>query len=48
MKPVAAKNINFLSPIVGTIQLPGAGGAYGVVGGESGENKALNVRRAFS
>ncbi|HEX5037584.1 MAG TPA: hypothetical protein VFX30_10535 [bacterium] len=41
------KNIDFLSPIVGTIQLPGAGGALGVTGGESGENKVLNVRRAY-
>jgi hypothetical protein len=41
------KNIDFLSPIVGTIQLPGAGGALGVVGGEAGENKALNVRRVY-
>lgn len=41
------KQIDFLSPIIGTIQLPGAGGAFGVVGGEAGENKALNVRRVF-
>jgi len=41
------KNIDFLSPIIGTIQLPGAGGALGVTGGEAGENKALNVRRAY-
>ncbi len=41
------KNIDFLSPIVGTIQLPGAGGALGVTGGEAGENKALNIRRAY-
>lgn len=41
------KNIDFLSPIVGTIQLPGAGGALGVTGSEAGENKALNVRRAY-
>src|SRR3989338_1962754 len=43
----ATKNIDFLSPIVGTIQLPGAGGALGVTGGEAGENKALNIRRAY-
>lgn len=42
-----SKKIDFLSPIVGTIQLPGAGGALGVTGGEAGENKALNVRRAY-
>lgn len=42
-----SKKIDFLSPIVGTIQLPGAGGAIGVTGGEAGENKALNVRRAY-
>lgn len=41
------KQINFLSPIIGTIQLPGAGGALGVTGGEAGENKALNVRRVY-
>ncbi len=41
------KEIDFLSPIVGTIQLPGAGGAIGVTGGEAGENKALNVRRVY-
>lgn len=41
------KKIDFLSPIVGTIQLPGAGGALGVTGGQAGENKALNVRRAY-
>lgn len=41
------KKLDFLSPIVGTIQLPGAGGALGVTGGEAGENKVLNVRRAF-
>jgi hypothetical protein len=44
----ATKSIDFLSPIVGTIQLPGAGGAYGVTGANAGENKALNVRRAFA
>jgi len=43
----AVKSIDFLSPIVGTIQLPGAGGALGVTGGEAGENKALNIRRAY-
>lgn len=43
----SVKNIDFLSPIVGTIQLPGAGGALGVTGGEAGENKVLNVRRAY-
>lgn len=41
------KQIDFLSPIVGTIQMPGAGGALGVTGGESGENKVFNVRRAY-
>ncbi len=43
----SSKKIDFLSPIVGTIQLPGAGGALGVTGGEAGEFKALNVRRAY-
>ena len=43
-----SKKIDFLSPIVGTIQLPGAGGALGVTGGEAGENKALNVRRVYA
>lgn len=43
----SVEQIDFLSPIVGTIQLPGAGGALGVTGGEAGENKALNVRRAY-
>lgn len=42
------KKIDFLSPIVGSIQLPGAGGAIGVTGGEAGENKALNIRRVFA
>lgn len=41
------KKIDFLSPIVGTIQLPGAGGALGVTGGQAGENKALNIRRVY-
>lgn len=41
------KKIDFLSPIVGTIQLPGAGGAIGVTGGQAGENKALNLRRVY-
>lgn len=41
------KKIDFLSPIVGSIQLPGSGGAIGVTGGEAGENKALNVRRVY-
>ncbi len=41
------KKIDFLSPIVGSIQLPGAGGALGVTGGQAGENKALNIRRAY-
>ncbi|MBI4374163.1 MAG: hypothetical protein HY542_04725 [Deltaproteobacteria bacterium] len=41
------KQIDFLSPIVGTIQLPGAGGTIGTAGGEAGENKALNVRRVY-
>ncbi len=43
----SSKKIDFLSPIVGTIQLPGAGGALGVTGGAAGENKAINVRRAY-
>lgn len=43
----SVKQVEFLSPIVGTIQLPGAGGALGVTGGEAGENKALNVRRVY-
>jgi hypothetical protein len=41
------KTLDFQSPIVGTIQLPGAGGAIGTSGGEAGENKILNVRRVF-
>jgi len=41
------KKIDFLSPIVGTIQLPGAGGSIGVTGGAAGENKALNIRRVY-
>ena len=43
----SVERIDFLSPIIGTIQLPGAGGAIGVNGGEAGENKALNVRRVY-
>lgn len=43
----SVKQIDFLSPIVGTIQLPGAGGALGVTGGEAGENRALNIRRLY-
>lgn len=43
----AVKSIDFHSPLIGTIQLPGAGGALGVTGGEAGENKALNIRRAY-
>lgn len=42
-----SKKIDFLSPIVGTIQLPGAGGALGVTGGQAGENKTLNIRRVY-
>ncbi len=41
------KQIDFLSPLVGTVQLPGAGGALGVTGGSAGENKVLNIRRAY-
>ncbi len=43
----ATKTIDFHSPLIGTIQLPGAGGAIGVTGGEAGENKALNFRRVY-
>lgn len=41
------KQLDFVSPIVGTVQLPGSGGALGMVGGEAGENKALNIRRVW-
>ncbi|MBI1909730.1 MAG: hypothetical protein HYS22_06135 [Deltaproteobacteria bacterium] len=41
------KQLDFVSPIVGTVQLPGSGGALGVVGGEAGENKVLHIRRAW-
>jgi hypothetical protein len=39
--------LDFHSPIIGTIQLPGAGGALGVVGGQAGENQTLNIRRVY-
>lgn len=41
------KQLDFVSPIVGTVQVPGSGGALGMVGGEAGENKVLNIRRAW-
>ena len=41
------KHLDFHSPIIGTIQLPGAGGAIGMVGGQGGENETLNIRRVY-
>ncbi|MBI2346375.1 MAG: hypothetical protein HYV03_05745 [Deltaproteobacteria bacterium] len=43
----ATKQLEVLSPVVGTITLPAGAGSLSVVGSEAGENRSLNVRRAW-
>ncbi len=45
----ASRQFDFHSPIIGTIQIPGAGGAIGVTGPEStGQFQAFNLRHAYA
>lgn len=41
------KELEIVSPIVGTVTLPAGPGSYSVRGGEAGEGKAINVRAAY-
>ena len=41
------KQLELLSPVVGTVTLPAGPGSVSMGGGEAGENKALNFRRAY-
>lgn len=41
------KQLEVLSPIVGTITLPTGAGSLSLVGGTAGENASINVRRAW-
>ena len=43
----ANKNLQILSPVVGTLTLPSGAGTIGEVGGAAGENGSINVRRAW-
>jgi len=43
------EQFDFLSPIIGTIQIPGAGGSLGTIGpSEVGKFRGLNVRRVYA
>lgn len=41
------KQLELLSPVVGTVTLPAGPGSLSMVGGEAGENKSINVRRVW-
>lgn len=41
------KQLQINDPMVGTVTLPAGSGSITMVGGEAGENKALNVRRVY-
>lgn len=41
------KNLQILSPVVGTLTLPSGAGTIGEVGGAAGENASIHVRRAW-
>lgn len=41
------KQLEVLSPVVGTINLPSGAGSLSLVGGAAGENGSINVRRAW-
>jgi len=43
----ANKNLEILSPVVGTLTLPSGAGTIGAVGGVAGENQAVHIRRAW-
>lgn len=43
----ATKQLEVLSPVVGTLTLPAQTGSVSLVGGQAGENGALNFRRAY-
>ena len=43
----ATEQLEILSPVVGTVTLPAGPGSISVVGGDAGENQALNVRRVY-
>lgn len=42
------KQLEILSPVVGTIALPAGAGSISMVGGAAGENGSINVRRAWA
>lgn len=44
----ATKELQILSPIVGTLTLPAGPGTIGVVGGAAGENGSVNIRRVWA
>jgi hypothetical protein len=45
----SSRQFDFLSPIIGTIQIPGAGGAIGLTGPDDiGQFAAMNVRHAYA
>jgi hypothetical protein len=41
------KELQIVSPIVGTVTLPAGPGSYSTEGGEAGEGKSINVRAAY-
>ncbi len=43
----STKQLNSHSPVVGTLALPAGPGSVSMVGGQAGENKALNIRRVW-
>lgn len=43
----ANKNLQILSPVVGTLTLPAGAGTIGEVGGVAGENASIHMRRAW-
>ncbi|MDO8527352.1 MAG: hypothetical protein Q7T03_06685 [Deltaproteobacteria bacterium] len=43
----ANKNLQILSPVVGTLTLPSGAGTLGEIGGTAGENGSINVRAAY-
>lgn len=42
------KQLEMLSPVVGTVELPAGAGSISMVGGAAGENGSINVRRAWA
>ncbi len=42
------KQLNILSPLVGTLTMPAGAGSFWMTGGEAGDQKAINVRRVWA